>query len=85
MITLQFDSRLLVRPLSGDIPVLKKDGYEIRIQVPAGKGVNQTFRNLNIQLSQTVTALVNGQVTDLETPLETGDLVRLLPQIAGGY
>jgi molybdopterin converting factor small subunit len=84
MVTLQFDSRLLVMPLSEEIPVQKIGGHDIRIQVLAGKSVNQTFKDLNIQLSQAVTAIVNGQATDLEKPLETGDLVRLLPQIAGG-
>jgi molybdopterin converting factor small subunit len=84
MVTLQFDSRLLVTPLSEDLPVQKISGYDIRIQVLAGKSVNQTLKDLNIQLSQAVTAIVNGQATDLEKPLAAGELVRLLPQIAGG-
>ena len=84
MVTLQFDSRLLVTPLSEDIPVQKIGGHDIRVQIPASKSINQTLKDLNIQLSQTVAAVVNGQATDLEKPLETGDQVRLLPQIAGG-
>lgn len=84
MVTLQFDSRLLVTPLSEDIPVQKIAGHDIRVQVPARKSVNQTLNDLNIQLSQAVAAVVNGQTVDLEQPLETGDHVRLLPQIAGG-
>jgi molybdopterin converting factor small subunit len=84
MVSLQFDSRLLVRPLSGDIPVQKINEHDVRIRVPAGKSVNQVFKDLNIQLSQAVAAVVNGRAADLEKPLETGDLVRLLPQIAGG-
>ena len=83
MITVQFDSRLLVNPLSDAIPV-EMDGQRLSIQVPAGKSINQLLIDLNIQLSQAVTAVVNGQTTDLEQPLEPGDQVRLLPQIAGG-
>jgi molybdopterin converting factor small subunit len=84
MVTLQFDSRLLVTSLSKEIPMQKIGGHDIRIQVLAGKSVNQTFKDLNIQLSQAVVAIVNDQATDLDKILKTGDLVRLLPQIAGG-
>ena len=84
MVRLQFDSRLFAVPLSDDICVEKIGPYDIIIQVPEGKSINQTLKELNIQLSQAVAALVNGQAADLEQPLESGDQVRLLPQIAGG-
>jgi molybdopterin converting factor small subunit len=84
IVTLQFDSRLLVIPLSDDILIDKIGKYDIRVLAPAGKSVNQTLKDLDIQLSQSVAALVNGQATDLEKPLKSGDQVRLLPQIAGG-
>ena len=83
MITIRFDSRLLQNPLTDDIPT-EIDGYYTIIQAPAGRSVNQTLKELNIQLSQAVAAVVNGQTTDLEKFLNAGDKVRLLPQIAGG-
>jgi molybdopterin converting factor small subunit len=83
MITIKFDSRLLLNLLSPDISV-EMDGHYVIIQTTAGKSVNQVLRDFNIQLSQAVTAVVNGQTTDLEEPLREGDEVRLLPQIAGG-
>lgn len=84
MVSLQFDARLLVEPLLDEIPVEKVEGHNITIQVPAGMSVNQIQKYLNIRLSQAVAAVVNGQSTDLAKPLEPGDQVRLLPQIAGG-
>jgi hypothetical protein len=83
MITIKFDSRLLLKPLNPKIPA-ETDGPYAIIQAPAGKSVNQTLRDLNIQLSQAVSAVVNGHTTDLEQLLAPGDEVRLLPQIAGG-
>ena len=84
MITFQFDSRLLLEPLSDCVPVEETISNNIILRVPAGKCVNQVLKDLNIQLSQAVSAIVNGQTTDLEEPLKSGDHVRLLPQIAGG-
>ncbi len=83
MITLKFDSRLLIGPLSADISA-EMAGNDVIIQALAGKSVNQTLKDLNIQLSQAIVAVVNGQTTDLEQPLKPGDEARLLPQIAGG-
>jgi hypothetical protein len=83
MVTIKFDSRLLLTPLSPGITT-KMDGHYAIIRAPAGKGVNQILRDSDIQLSQAVAALVNGQTTDLEQPLKPGDEVHLLPQIAGG-
>jgi len=83
MVTIKFDSRLLLTLLAPAIPV-EMDGHYAIIQAPAGKSVNQILRDSDIQFSQAVTAVVNGRTTDLEQPLEPGDEVRLLPQIAGG-
>jgi hypothetical protein len=83
MVTIKLDSRLLLKPFSPDIYV-EMDGHYAIIRTPAGKSVNQALRDFNIQLSQAVTALVNGQKKGLEEPLHVGDEVRLLPQIAGG-
>lgn len=83
MITIKFDSRLLLIPLAADIPVEMVGRYAI-LQAPAGRSVNQTLDDLDIRLSQAVSAVVNGHTTDLEQPLAPGDEVRLLPQIAGG-
>jgi molybdopterin converting factor small subunit len=83
MITIKFDSRLLLFPLAADIPVEVAGHYAI-IQASAGRSINQTLQDLDIRLSQAVSAVVNGHTTDLEQPLVPGDEVRLLPQIAGG-
>ena len=83
MIIIKFDTRLLATPLPSDIPA-KRDGHFVIISAPAERSVNQTLQDLDIQLSQAVAAVVNGQATDLEQPLAPGDEVRLLPQIAGG-
>ena len=83
MITIKFDSRLLMTPLPTEVPV-EMDGHYAIIQAPAGRSVNQTLENLDIRLSQAVSAVVNGHTIDLEQPLAPGDEVRLLPQIAGG-
>jgi hypothetical protein len=84
MITIKFDSRLLQKPLATAIS-FEREGHVIILQAPAGRSINQTLQDLNIQLSQAVTALVNGQTTDLEEPMKPGAQARLLPQIAGGY
>lgn len=84
MVRLQFDYRMLLMPLPDDIPAPADSSHTVILQVPAGKSVNQTLIDLNIQLSQAVVAVVNGQTTDLEEILKAGDEVRLLPQIAGG-
>jgi molybdopterin converting factor small subunit len=83
MVSIEFEERLLVSPLPTHLPV-ERTKRTIIMQVPAGKSVNQTLMDLNIELSQAVVALVNGKTTDLEEPLVAGDQVRLLPQIAGG-
>ena len=83
MVSIEFEERLLVTPLPENIPVERKKRTMI-LKVAAGKSVNQTLADLNIELSQAVAALVNGKTADLEEPLEAGDQVRLLPQIAGG-
>ena len=83
MITIKFDSRLLLKPLAPTLPA-EMDGPYAVIQAQAGRSINQILREFDIQLSQAMTALVNGQTTDLEKPLKPGDEVRLLPQIAGG-
>ncbi len=84
MVTIQFDSRLLVNTLPENIRAEKTTEHMIVIEFPAGKSVNQILKDQNINLSQAVAAVVNGRSTDLEQPLEPGDQVRLLPQIAGG-
>ncbi len=83
MVTLQFEARLLAQPLDPKIPAVM-DGRSLILRVPAGQSLNRLLRDLDIQLKQPVSALVNGQATDLEQPLQPGDQARLLPQIAGG-
>jgi sulfur carrier protein ThiS len=82
--SVEFDNRLLLSPLPSDVGVENSDHHTVILHVPAGKSINQTLKDLNITLTQAVSAIVNGQTTDLEKPLEQGDQVRLLPQIAGG-
>jgi molybdopterin converting factor small subunit len=84
MVTLQFDHRIVLAPLPENIRATTNSDRTVTIQVPAGKSVNQTLKDLEIKLSQAVVAVVNGQTTDLEQPLGPGDEVRLLPQISGG-
>ncbi len=83
MITIKFDSRLLQNPLAMDVPAVR-DGNFIILEAPAGRSLSQILRDYDIQLTQAVAALVNGQSADLEESLKSGDQVRLLPQIAGG-
>lgn len=84
MVTLQFESRLLIPPFPDGLSIEDIDQGPVILQVPAGRSVNQILDDLEIKLSQAVAAVVNGQTTDLEQPLKSGDYVRLLPQIAGG-
>jgi molybdopterin converting factor small subunit len=84
MVRLQFDYRMLLMPLPDEIPAPADSSQTVILQVPPGKSVIQTLKDLNIHLSQAVVAVVNGQTTDLEEILKAGDEVRLLPQIAGG-
>ena len=83
MVSIEFETRLLVTPLPEQVQV-ETTNRTVILNVSEGKSVNQTLADLNIQLSQPVAALVNGKTTDLEQPLRAGDHARLLPQIAGG-
>jgi molybdopterin converting factor small subunit len=54
------------------------------LRVPAGQTVLEALQGAGVELAQPVIAVVNGQVADLNYPLQAGDVVRLIPQIAGG-
>ena len=53
-------------------------------QVAAGQSVLEALRRAQIVLRQPVIAVANGQTVDLNYQLQAGDVVRLIPQIAGG-
>jgi molybdopterin converting factor small subunit len=46
--------------------------------------VLEALRRAGVELPQAVIAVANGQTVDLNYQLRAGDVVRLLPQIAGG-
>jgi molybdopterin converting factor small subunit len=54
------------------------------LRVPAGQTVLEALHSAGVGLPQPVIAVVNGQVADLNYQLQAGDVVRLIPQIAGG-
>ncbi len=54
------------------------------LQVRAGQTVLEALRGARVDLHQPAIAIVNGQSADLSYQLEAGDIVRLVPQIAGG-
>ncbi len=53
-------------------------------QVRCGQTILEAVTALGIPSRQPVIALVNGEVADLSYHLMLGDVVRLIPQIAGG-
>lgn len=72
-----------------DIPiylegVLKKYVPLQPVRVPAGQTVRQAVSTLGIPPRQTVAAILNNQICDLDTVLSPGDVLRLVPPIAGG-
>jgi molybdopterin converting factor small subunit len=54
------------------------------LRVDAGQTVLEALRAARVALRQPVIAVANGQVVDLDYRLQAGDVVRLIPQIAGG-
>lgn len=58
------------------------EGLEMEFQ--ESTTVSDVLRKLNIPLNHTMTILVNGSFTKLESILEHGDILVLLPMAAGG-
>ena len=54
------------------------------LQVAAGQSVLEALQSMRVVLRQPVIAVANGQTVDLNYQLQAGDVVRLIPQIAGG-
>jgi len=54
------------------------------LRVTAGQTVLEALHSAHADLRQPVIAVANGQVVDLNYVLQAGDVVRLIPQIAGG-
>lgn len=54
------------------------------IVVAAGQKISQALCSHRVVFRQPVIALVNGQTCDVSYFLQPGDVVRFLPQIAGG-
>ena len=54
------------------------------LQVRAGQTVLEGLRSARVDLGQPVIAVANGQTVDLSYRLQAGDVVRLVPRIAGG-
>ncbi len=54
------------------------------LQVRAGQTVLEALRGARVNLGQPVIAIANGQTVDLTYQLQADDVVRLVPQIAGG-
>ncbi len=70
-------------PLRADFAVIELPrGPALR--VPAGQTVLEALRAARVELPQAVIAVANGQTVDLNYQLRAGDVVRLIPQIAGG-
>ncbi len=55
-----------------------------RYEVPAWQTIQTALGSLNLELSQPPVAVVNGLTAELSYVLLPGDVVNLLPQIAGG-
>jgi molybdopterin converting factor small subunit len=54
------------------------------LRVPAGQTLLEALHGAHVELPQPVIAVANGQTVDLNYQLRAGDVVRLIPQIAGG-
>lgn len=54
------------------------------LRVAAGQTALEALQAAQVTLAQPVIAVVNGQAVDLNYRLQAGDVVRLIPQIAGG-
>jgi molybdopterin converting factor small subunit len=54
------------------------------LRVEAGQTVLEALQAAQVELRQPVIAVANGQAVDLSYRLQAGDIVRLIPQIAGG-
>jgi molybdopterin converting factor small subunit len=55
-----------------------------RFEVPAGQTIQEALGSLRLALSQPPVGVVNGATADMSYLLKPGDVVDLLPQIAGG-
>ena len=55
-----------------------------RYEVPAWQTIQSALGSLELALTQPPVAVVNGVTTELSYVLQPGDVVNLLPQIAGG-
>jgi len=83
MVTIKLDRRLLSQPLDDSVEY-HEEGYLLVLRLPAGSTVQGTLKNRGVMLNQTVIPVINNRTSDFNVILEENDIVRLLPQIAGG-
>jgi molybdopterin converting factor small subunit len=83
MVTVQFDERLLSNRIK-DEWIARKEGKFIFLELESGRSVGVIIQAKDLQFSQPMVAVVNGTTADLSQVLKDGDMVRLIPQIAGG-
>jgi hypothetical protein len=69
---------LFIRSTSG------KDSQPNYYEVPSGQSIQDGLRWTGLPSNQPLVAVVNGATADMLYVLQPGDIVHLLPQIAGG-
>ena len=53
-------------------------------EMPGGTTIGQVLEKLNLPKEIRLTVLLNGNTADEKTALKEGDIVHILPQMAGG-
>jgi molybdopterin converting factor small subunit len=54
------------------------------LDMPERTTIGQVLEKLNLPMEMRVTVLLNGHTSDEKTVLNEGDIVHILPQMAGG-
>ena len=83
MAMIKIDKRLVSKPIPSGIQVQEEEGFYL-IDIETRVSVADLIDKEILVVTQPIVAVINGCTEDLDQILESGDEVRLLPQIAGG-
>jgi molybdopterin converting factor small subunit len=84
MVQIRLDRSLLAAPLKDHIKAVPISEQKLIISVLPAGSLLDTLKKNGIQLTQPVAAVINGETSDLEQEIHSGDNIILLPQISGG-
>ena len=83
MVIIKFEERFIDSRIDLDRK-FTRDGKFIYLEVDPGVSTAEIIESCGLKFTQPMAILINDTTSDLARILQSGDQVRLLPQIAGG-